>query len=182
MTAILDTILQGVLLGGLYALFAAGLALIFGVMRLVNLAHGDLIVLAAYLILLLANALHLGVILSFLVALPLMFAVGYVLQAGTAQPRDRRRHIGAAADHFRPVDHPAERDADRLFRRQPPPDERRDRDGVAAAVQRPGDRRHAAADFPRRRRRHRRAQPALLSHRAWAAPFARFPTIPSRRG
>ena len=82
MTGILDTILQGVLLGGLYALFAAGLALIFGVMRLVNLAHGDLIVLAAYLILLLANALHLGVIIGFLVALPLMFAVGYVLQAG----------------------------------------------------------------------------------------------------
>ena len=82
MTGILDTIVQGVLLGGLYALFAAGLALIFGVMRLVNLAHGDLIVLAAYLILLLAGALHLGVILGFLVALPIMFAVGYVLQAG----------------------------------------------------------------------------------------------------
>jgi branched-chain amino acid transport system permease protein len=82
MTAIFDTILQGVLLGGLYALFAAGLALIFGIMRLVNLAHGDLIVLAAYLILLLANALHLGIIVSFLIALPLMFAAGYILQAG----------------------------------------------------------------------------------------------------
>ena len=44
----LNTILQGVLLGGLYAMFAAGLSLIFGVMRLVNIAHGDLIVLAAY--------------------------------------------------------------------------------------------------------------------------------------
>ena len=43
-------VLQGVLLGGLYALFAAGLSLIFGVMRLVNLAHGDMIVLAAFLI------------------------------------------------------------------------------------------------------------------------------------
>jgi branched-chain amino acid transport system permease protein len=63
-------------------LFAAGLALIFGVMRLVNLAHGDLIVLAAYIILLLANSLHLGVILGFLLALPLMFAAGYLLQAG----------------------------------------------------------------------------------------------------
>ena len=47
----LDTILQGVLLGGLYALFAAGLSLVFGIMRLVNLAHGDLIVVGAYLIL-----------------------------------------------------------------------------------------------------------------------------------
>ena len=43
----MNTILQGVLLGGLYAMFAAGLSLIFGVMRLVNIAHGDLIVLAA---------------------------------------------------------------------------------------------------------------------------------------
>ena len=43
-----NVILQGVLIGGLYAMFAAGLSLIFGVMRLVNIAHGDLIVLAAY--------------------------------------------------------------------------------------------------------------------------------------
>ncbi len=46
--ATLNIILQGVLVGGLYALFAAGLSLIFGVMRLVNMAHGDLIVLAAH--------------------------------------------------------------------------------------------------------------------------------------
>ena len=45
----LNVIIQGVLVGGLYAMFAAGLSLIFGVMRLVNIAHGDLIVLAAYL-------------------------------------------------------------------------------------------------------------------------------------
>ena len=44
----INVIVQGVLVGGLYALFAAGLSLIFGVMRLVNIAHGDLIVLAAY--------------------------------------------------------------------------------------------------------------------------------------
>ncbi len=51
MTAWIDTLLQGVMLGGLYALFAAGLSLIFGIMRLVNLAHGDLIVLAAFVVL-----------------------------------------------------------------------------------------------------------------------------------
>ena len=55
----LDTLVQGVLLGGLYALFAAGLSLVFGIMRLVNLAHGDLIVLAAYLILVVVTALGL---------------------------------------------------------------------------------------------------------------------------
>ena len=49
MTLWINVIVQGVLVGGLYAMFAAGLSLIFGIMRLVNIAHGDLIVLAAYL-------------------------------------------------------------------------------------------------------------------------------------
>ena len=44
----IDSLIQGILLGGLYALFAAGLSLVFGIMRLVNLAHGDLIVFSAY--------------------------------------------------------------------------------------------------------------------------------------
>jgi branched-chain amino acid transport system permease protein len=52
-----NTIVQGVLLGGLYAMFAAGLSLIFGVMRLVNIAHGDLIVFAAYLALMATTTL-----------------------------------------------------------------------------------------------------------------------------
>jgi len=76
----LDTVIQGVLLGGLYALFAAGLSLIFGIMRLVNLAHGDLIVLAAFAILALANWLALDPFLAVLLALPLLFAVGFALQ------------------------------------------------------------------------------------------------------
>ena len=50
----INVILQGVLVGGLYAMFAAGLSLIFGVMRLVNIAHGDHIVLAAYVALVVA--------------------------------------------------------------------------------------------------------------------------------
>jgi branched-chain amino acid transport system permease protein len=76
----LDTIVQGVLLGGLYALFAAGLSLVFGIMRLVNLAHGDLIVMAAFLILVLVTALGLNPFVAALVALPLMFAIGWGLQ------------------------------------------------------------------------------------------------------
>jgi branched-chain amino acid transport system permease protein len=75
-----DTIVQGVLLGGLYALFAAGLSLVFGIMRLVNLAHGDLIVLAAYLILVIVTALGLNPFLAAAVAAPVMFAVGWALQ------------------------------------------------------------------------------------------------------
>ena len=75
-----DTILQGVLLGGLYALFAAGLSLVFGIMRLVNLAHGDLIVFGAYLILVVVSVLGLHPFLAALVAAPVMFLFGWVLQ------------------------------------------------------------------------------------------------------
>jgi len=77
-----DTLIQGVLLGGLYALFAMGLSLIFGVMRLVNIAHGDLIVLAAYLALVVVNATGLGPIPALVVCVPAMFVLGYVLQRG----------------------------------------------------------------------------------------------------
>jgi branched-chain amino acid transport system permease protein len=76
----IDTLVQGTLLGGLYALFATGLSLIFGIMRLVNLAHGDMIVMAAYLILVLVTVLGLSPFLAVIVAAPIMFAVGYALQ------------------------------------------------------------------------------------------------------
>lgn len=76
----LDTLVQGMMLGGLYALFAAGLSLVFGIMRLVNLAHGDLIVLGAYLILGIGTATGLNPFLAAALALPVMFALGWVLQ------------------------------------------------------------------------------------------------------
>lgn len=76
----LDTVVQGILLGGLYALFAAGLSLVFGIMRLVNLAHGDLIVLAAYLILITASMLGLSPFVAATVVAPLMFGFGWLLQ------------------------------------------------------------------------------------------------------
>lgn len=76
----IDTFAQGLMLGGLYALFAAGLSLVFGIMRLVNLAHGDLMVLGAYLILTLSSALGLPPVWAALLALPLMFGLGYLLQ------------------------------------------------------------------------------------------------------
>ncbi|MEE3070079.1 MAG: branched-chain amino acid ABC transporter permease, partial [Pseudomonadota bacterium] len=76
----LDTIVQGILLGGLYALFAAGLSLVFGIMRLVNLAHGDLIVLAAFLILTIVSALGLNPFVGAMLAMPVMFGAGWLLQ------------------------------------------------------------------------------------------------------
>jgi branched-chain amino acid transport system permease protein len=75
-----DTLLQGILLGGLYALLAAGLSLVFGIMRLVNLAHGDLIILSAYLILAIATATGLHPFLAVVLAAPVMFCAGWLLQ------------------------------------------------------------------------------------------------------
>ncbi|MDH5748778.1 MAG: branched-chain amino acid ABC transporter permease [Rhodospirillales bacterium] len=78
----ISTIIQGVLLGGLYALFATGLSLIFGVMRLVNIAHGDFIVLAAFVALGIVSGLGLHPFTSLVIVIPLMAALGYVLQRG----------------------------------------------------------------------------------------------------
>lgn len=75
-----NTIVQGVLTGGLYAMFAAGLSLIFGVMRLVNIAHGDLIVLAAYIALVVVETLGVNPLISLLFVVPIMAVIGYVLQ------------------------------------------------------------------------------------------------------
>ena len=78
----LNVIIQGVLVGGLYAMFAAGLALIFGVMRLVNIAHGDLIVLAAYIALVATESLGINPLTALVIVAPVMAAIGYALQRG----------------------------------------------------------------------------------------------------
>lgn len=76
----LDAIVQGVLLGGLYALFAIGLSITYGVMRLVNIGHGDFLVLAAYLALWPVMQMHLHPFLAILPVAALMFCLGYSLQ------------------------------------------------------------------------------------------------------
>ena len=83
----IDALLQGLMLGGLYALFAAGLSLMFGVMRLVNVAHGDFIVLSAFVVVGLLQALHIeSLLLASLLVVPLMAAFGYVLQRVVLNP------------------------------------------------------------------------------------------------
>ncbi|GAA2616407.1 branched-chain amino acid ABC transporter permease [Paractinoplanes durhamensis] len=74
-----NAVLQGVFLGGLYALFACGLSLIFGVMRIINLAHGDLAVLGAFLVWSLTTHLGAGPFVALIPALPVMLIVGYLL-------------------------------------------------------------------------------------------------------
>jgi len=75
-----NAIIQGILVGGLYALFAAGLSLIFGVMRLVNIAHGDFIVAGSYLAWILVRATGLHPLVSLILVIPIAAIFGYVLQ------------------------------------------------------------------------------------------------------
>jgi branched-chain amino acid transport system permease protein len=75
-----NAVVQGLMLGGLYALFACGLSLMFGVMRTVNLAHGDLSVVAAYGSLALVDALGWSPFTTLLIVIPGMAIVGLLLQ------------------------------------------------------------------------------------------------------
>ncbi len=80
LTSIVDTVLQGVLLGGLYALFATGLSLTFGIMRMVNLAHGDFIIFAAYCALVGVQVSGVAPLWMMLAVVPLLAVSGYVSQ------------------------------------------------------------------------------------------------------
>ena len=77
-----NDIIQGILLGGLYALFAAGLSLVFGVMRLVNLAHGDFSIMAAYIALVIVGSLKINPFYTLILVMIVMAIFGYVIQRG----------------------------------------------------------------------------------------------------
>jgi branched-chain amino acid transport system permease protein len=76
----LNAVVQGVLLGGLYALLATGLSLVFGVMRLVNLSQGDLTILAAFVALSIVESTGVNPLVSLVAVVPLMMIGGYFLQ------------------------------------------------------------------------------------------------------
>jgi branched-chain amino acid transport system permease protein len=78
--AFANQIIQGILLGGLYAMFAIGLSLSVGVMRFVNIAHGDLIVLVSFLLLTLTSTLGIPLLPAVVIVLPITFVGGYLLQ------------------------------------------------------------------------------------------------------
>jgi branched-chain amino acid transport system permease protein len=87
MKAFVDSILSGIFLGSLYGLFASGLSLVFGVMRLVNVAHGDFIVMCAFLALAFQHATGFGSpFLTLILLVPVMFAFGYLLQRTVLNP------------------------------------------------------------------------------------------------
>ena len=80
-----NEVIQGILTGGLYALFACGLSLMFGVMKVVNLAHGDLAVVGGYVALGVIFVTHVPVLWSFLIVVPIMAVLGYGLQRTVIQ-------------------------------------------------------------------------------------------------
>ena len=84
---ILDTIIElatpfitGILVGGLYTLIALGLSMVFGVMKLINVAHGDLVIFGSYFAYAVMTYLGLDPILSLVMGLPLLFVIGYLIQ------------------------------------------------------------------------------------------------------
>ena len=84
-------LLSGAMLGGYYALISVGLALNFGVMRLVNLSHGDWLIVAAYLCVTFIAATGVAPLWSLIVVVPLMYGIGYAVQRGLLN------HVSVAA-------------------------------------------------------------------------------------
>lgn len=73
-------LINGILLGGLYILYGTGLALTFGIMRTVNLAHGDMIVFASFMAMIASNLLGLGPFVGLILVIPGLFVIGFALQ------------------------------------------------------------------------------------------------------
>ncbi|HUL31833.1 MAG TPA: branched-chain amino acid ABC transporter permease [Thermodesulfobacteriota bacterium] len=80
MKDLLQPILNGILLGGLYAIIAIGLSTIMGIVKIMNFAHGDLMILSSYLCLVFVSSLGLSPFWSFFVILPVMYFIGYLYQ------------------------------------------------------------------------------------------------------
>jgi branched-chain amino acid transport system permease protein len=86
MTLVLEAAVLGILTGGVYALMASGLTLIFGVMRIINVGHGALVVLGAYLSFALWRSVHIDPFLTLVITMPVMFVLGMVLQVVFVRP------------------------------------------------------------------------------------------------
>ncbi len=88
---IVDAIITGILTGGVYALMASGLTLIFGVMDIINIAQGALVILGAYLSFVLQENFHIDLFLGLLITMPLMFLLGVFIETAFIRPLKRDR-------------------------------------------------------------------------------------------
>lgn len=80
MEGLIQPIVNGILLGGLYAVIALGLTTMFGIVKLVNLAHGELMILSSYLSLVIISQLGINPFWSMLAVIPIMFLIGFLIQ------------------------------------------------------------------------------------------------------
>src|SRR5213080_2044582 len=80
MTLIIDALLSGILTGGVYALMASGLTLIFGVLEIINIAQGILVILGAYLSYWLEQRFHIDLFVGLLITIPAMFLLGVAIE------------------------------------------------------------------------------------------------------
>lgn len=78
----MQIVISGVLLGGIYALLGVGMTMIFGIVKLTNLAHGEFVIIGSYLSTILAKAMGVSPIWSLIITVPLLFVVGIILQYG----------------------------------------------------------------------------------------------------
>src|SRR5258708_33137549 len=90
---ILEAIFTGILTGGVYALMASGLTLIFGVMEIINIAQGALGILGAYLSYVLQENFHIDLFLGLLITMPMMFLLGVLIEVVLIRPLKRDRTI-----------------------------------------------------------------------------------------
>lgn len=88
---ILEAVITGILTGGVYALMASGLTLIFGVMEIINIGHGALVILGAYLSFILQEKFHIDLFLGLLITMPLMFLLGLFIEWAFIRPLKRDR-------------------------------------------------------------------------------------------
>ena len=79
-TDLANPLVMGILLGGLYTLIALGLSLVFGVMKLINVAHGDLVIMSGYFAYALLTAFSIDPMISMIISIPILFGIGYFLQ------------------------------------------------------------------------------------------------------
>ncbi len=93
MNLIIEAVITGILSGGVYALMASGLTLIFGVMEIINIAQGALVILGAYLSYALQENFHIDLFLGLLITMPLMFLLGLLLEVVLIRPLKRDRTI-----------------------------------------------------------------------------------------
>ena len=91
MALIMDAVLTGIFTGGIYALMASGLTLVFGVMDIINVGQGALVILGAYLSYLLQKDFHIDLFLGLLVTMPTMFLLGLFLEWAFIRPIKRDR-------------------------------------------------------------------------------------------